>query len=126
MSEKETPEIVEEDTTDEVIEKSKELEASENEEVLQAQSVEEEVSEQDESSEEVSDDQVETAAEESVEPAPKTPPVKKGLMERRPSFSQSSVPNAHKGYSSITPVIMMLIVSVFLLLSIIFATASIN
>ncbi len=35
----------------------------------------------------------------------------KGLMERRESFSQSSVPNAHRGYSSKMPRIMMGIIA---------------
>ena len=58
--------------------------------------------------------------------APPAPAEKKGLMQRRPSFAQSSVPNAHKGYSTTPPVIMLLIVSVFVLLSIIFATAAVG
>lgn len=50
---------------------------------------------------------------------------KKGLMERRPNYSQSSVPNAHRGYSGTPPIIMLLIISVFVLLSIIFATSAV-
>jgi len=58
------------------------------------------------------------------EPVNEAPAVKKGLMERRESFEQSSVPNAHKGYSSTPPIIMLLIVSAFIVVSLIFATAA--
>ncbi|MGB2690973.1 MAG: hypothetical protein WBB48_10080 [Thermodesulfobacteriota bacterium] len=103
MSEKETPESVEEQVEEESAELTEEVEAS-----------------QDNVNEEV-----EASAEEAEETAPKIPAEKKGLMERRSSFAQSSVPNAHKGYSTTPPVIMLLIVSVFVLLSIIFATAAV-
>lgn len=106
MSEKETPETAEEqiqETSEEVKEEqSQELEASEDQ------------GESEEASQEAE-----------TEAAPPAPVEKKGLMERRPSYSQSSVPNAHKGYSGTPPVIMLLIISVFVLLSIIFATAAI-
>ncbi len=49
----------------------------------------------------------------------------KGLMERRQSFAQSSVPNAHKGYNSDLPIIMIIIISLFILISLIFATAAV-
>jgi hypothetical protein len=49
----------------------------------------------------------------------------KKLMERRESFEQSSVPNAHKGYSGTPPIVMLLIVSAFIVVSLIFATAAI-
>ncbi|HKQ33101.1 MAG TPA: hypothetical protein VJV40_07845 [Thermodesulfobacteriota bacterium] len=45
----------------------------------------------------------------------------KGLMERRASFSQSSVPNAHKGYSGKTPRVMMGIIAVLFIVSFILA-----
>ncbi|HVY55969.1 MAG TPA: hypothetical protein VHC46_09460 [Thermodesulfobacteriota bacterium] len=45
----------------------------------------------------------------------------KGLMERRASFSQSSVPNAHRGYSGKTPRIMMGIIAVLFIVSFILA-----
>ncbi|MCZ6685537.1 MAG: hypothetical protein O6849_06105 [Candidatus Dadabacteria bacterium] len=45
-------------------------------------------------------------------------------MERRESFEQSSVPNAHKGYGSTPPIVMLLIVSAFIVVSLIFATAA--
>ncbi len=45
----------------------------------------------------------------------------KGLMERRESFSQSSVPNAHRGYSSKMPRIMMGIILAMFIVSFILA-----
>lgn len=45
----------------------------------------------------------------------------KGLMERRASFSQSSVPNAHKGYSGKTPRVMMGIIAILFIVSFILA-----
>lgn len=45
----------------------------------------------------------------------------KGLMERRASFSQSSVPNAHRGYSGRTPRVMMVIIAVLFITSFILA-----
>lgn len=105
MSEKETPESLEEQGQQEISEEIEEVQASEQE----------------------SEDQVEASSEEpeeTISEAP-APVVKKGLMERRPVYSQSSVPNAHRGYSETPPVIMLLIVSVFILLSIIFATAAV-
>jgi len=45
-------------------------------------------------------------------------------MERRESFEQSSVPNAHKGSSGTPLIIMLLIVSAFIVVSLIFATAA--
>lgn len=45
----------------------------------------------------------------------------KGLMERRESFAQSSVPNAHRGYSSKTPRVMMGIILVMFVVSFILA-----
>ena len=104
MSEKETPESLEEQGQEEVVEANKGLEASE-EKVIEEASPEDE--------------------EKAQETAPEVPVEKKGLMERRPSFAQSSVPNAHKGYSTNPPVVMLLIVAVFVLISIIFATAAV-
>jgi hypothetical protein len=106
MSEKETPEIKEEqnlgaENSQEVEEVQAAEEAQEYTEVVEAEEAE-----------------IETAAE---VPAPK-----KGLMERRESFDQSSVPNAHKGYTATPPIIMLIIVSAFIVLSLIFATAAIN
>jgi len=46
---------------------------------------------------------------------------KKGLMQRRKSFSQGSVPNAHRGYNPKTPVVMLGIIAVFLIASFILA-----
>ena len=106
MSEKEAPESVEEqgqEEQEEAVEANEELEASE-EYVIE---------------------EVEASAEQAQETAPEAPVEKRGLMQRRPSFAQSSVPNAHKGYSETPPVIMLLIVSVFVLVSIIFATAAV-
>lgn len=111
MSEKETPE-----TAEEQIEKT--FEEVKAEEAQEEQSQELEASEDQEESEQGSQ-------EAETEAAPPAPVEKKGLMERRPSYSQSSVPNAHRGYSATPPVIMLLIISVFVLLSIIFATAAI-
>lgn len=62
---------------------------------------------------------------ETTDSAPAAVAIKKGLMERRESFDQSSVPNAHKGYSPTPPVIMLLIVSAFIVVSLIFATAAV-
>lgn len=45
----------------------------------------------------------------------------KGLMERRASFTQSSVPNAHRGYSGKTPRVMMVIIGVLFIVSFILA-----
>jgi hypothetical protein len=45
----------------------------------------------------------------------------KGLMERRASFEQSSVPNAHRGYSGKTPRVMMGIIAVLFIMSFILA-----
>jgi len=103
MSEKEAPETIEEQTQ-EVAETTQAVEASQED----------------------SNEVVEAAAEEANDTTPEAPPEKKGLMERRPSFAQSSVPNAHRGYSGTPPVIMLLIISVFVLLSIIFATAAVG
>jgi hypothetical protein len=46
---------------------------------------------------------------------------RKGLMERRESFAQSSVPNAHRGYSGKPPRIMLGIIAVLFLMSFILA-----
>ncbi len=51
--------------------------------------------------------------------APDAP--KKGLMQRRKSFAQTSVPNAHRGYNPKTPVVMLGIIAVFLIASFILA-----
>jgi hypothetical protein len=45
----------------------------------------------------------------------------KGLMERRASFEQSSVPNAHRGYSGKTPRVMMGIIAILFIVSFILA-----
>lgn len=120
MSEKETPESVEEQVNEEVTETEQEMESS-------AEETQEEASESGEKIEASAEEVEEEAevAEEVQEKAPQAPPVKKGLMERRPSYSQSSVPNAHRGYSGMPPIIMLLIISVFVLLSIIFATSAV-
>lgn len=52
------------------------------------------------------------------------PAVKRGLMERRESFSQSSVPNAHRGYNPKTPIVMMCIVAFMVVLSFILAAVT--
>ena len=119
MSEKETPESVEE-VNEEISETDQELEASAEE--TQAEAAE--PGEMEASSNDLQEE-AEVAAEEVEEEAPQAPAVKKGLMERRPSYSQSSVPNAHRGYSGTPPIIMLLIISVFILLSIIFATSAV-
>lgn len=49
---------------------------------------------------------------------------KKGLMERRESFSQSSVPNAHRGYNPKTPVVMMCIIAFMVVLSFVLAAVT--
>ena len=83
-----------------------------------------------ETQEEVSEEIEEVKAEEATSPepeaAPAAPPVKKGLMERRPNYSQSSVPNIHRGYSTNPPIIMLLIISLLVLLSVIFGMAAIS
>lgn len=57
--------------------------------------------------------------------APKaSPKVKKGLMERRESFLQSSVPNAHRGYNPKTPVVMLCIVAFMVVLSFVLAAVT--
>lgn len=121
MSEKETPESVEEEFNEEISETTRELETSAEE--TQAEAVEQ--GEEMEASSNDLQEEAEVAAEEVEEKAPQAPVFKKGLMERRSSFSQSSVPNAHRGYSGTPPIIMLLIISVFLLLSIIFATSAV-
>ena len=45
----------------------------------------------------------------------------KGLMERRESFAQSSVPNARRGFSSKAPRIMMGIIAIMFIVSVILA-----
>ncbi|MEW6144079.1 MAG: hypothetical protein AB1598_03565 [Thermodesulfobacteriota bacterium] len=45
----------------------------------------------------------------------------KGLMQRRESFAQSSVPNAHRGYSGKPPRVMMGIIACLFVLSFILA-----
>jgi hypothetical protein len=52
------------------------------------------------------------------------PAAKKGLMERRESFSQSSVPNAHRGYNPKTPVVMMCIIAFMVVLSFVLAAVT--
>ena len=52
------------------------------------------------------------------------PKVKKGLMERRESFAQSSVPNAHRGYNPKTPVVMLFIVAFMVVLSFVLAAVT--
>jgi len=121
MSEKETPDTVEEQVNEEVTETGEEMEASADETHEEAPEPVEEI----EASTEDIQEETEVA-EEPEEEAPQAPAAKKGLMERRPSYSQSSVPNAHRGYSGTPPIIMLLIISVFLLLSIIFATAAVT
>jgi hypothetical protein len=59
-------------------------------------------------------------AEEALKPKPH-PREGKGLMERRESFSQSSVPNSHRGYNGKTPRIMMGIIAFLFVLSFILA-----
>ena len=57
-------------------------------------------------------------------PAVKKDLAKKGLMERRESFSQSSVPNAHRGYNPKTPVVMMCIIAFMVVLSFVLAAVT--
>ena len=116
MSEKETPKTIEEQTHEEVSDETQEL-----------SSVEEVPASEAEVHEEVTPEEIQASAEDAQEESiPQVPAEKKGLMERRASFAQSSVPNAHKGYSGTPPIIMLLIISVFFLLSIIFGTAAIG
>ncbi len=46
---------------------------------------------------------------------------KKGLMQRRESFAQSSVPNSHRGYSGKPPRVMMVIIVTMFIVSFILA-----
>lgn len=116
MSEKENPEMNEEQTQQEEL-------SEEIEEVhAEAQAVEEGTREL-EAVEDTGEHTEEVEAE--IETAAEVPAPKKGLMERRESFTQSSVPNAHKGYSPTPPIIMLLIVSAFIIVSLIFATAAV-
>ncbi len=116
MSEKENPEIEEEQTQQEEL-------SEEIEEVhAEAETVEEETREL-EAAEDTQEQAEEVEAE--TETAAEVPARRKGLMERRKSFDQSSVPNAHKGYSGTPPIIMLLIVSAFVVVSLIFATAAV-
>ena len=55
-----------------------------------------------------------------AEPAPVGP--KKGYMQRRKSFAQGSVPNAHRGYNPKTPVVMLGIIFAMLVVSFILAS----
>jgi hypothetical protein len=59
-------------------------------------------------------------AEESAKPKTHTAD-KKGLMKRRESFAQTSVPNAHRGYSPKPPRVMMGILAILFILSFILA-----
>lgn len=104
MSEKETPESVEMHEREEAVEEIEEVEAQSSEE---------------------EPENIEAASEVQEKTVPEAPAAKKGLMQRRPDYSQSSVPNAHRGYSGTPPIIMLLIISVFVLLSIIFATSAV-
>lgn len=123
MSEKETPEKNEEQTLEtEVSEGTQELKAEESQAKVQQENPEELEAAQDTQEH----TEVVEAEEAEIESASEVPAPKKGLMERRESFEQSSVPNAHKGYSGTPPIIMLIIVSVFFLLSLIFATAAVN
>jgi len=123
MSEKETPEIKEEQNQGtEVSEEAQEVKSEESQaEVQQENPAELEAAHDTQEHAEVAE-----AEEAEIETAEEVPAPKKGLMERRESFDQSSVPNAHKGYSGTPPIIMLLIVSAFIVLSLIFATAAIN
>lgn len=59
-----------------------------------------------------------------VEKPPQRTAPKKGLMERRESFAQTSVPNAHRGSSGKPPVIMLGIVLILFIASFILAAIS--
>lgn len=68
----------------------------------------------------------ETAAEKEAKPEKPSSPKKhdtseKGLMERRESFDQASVPNAHKGYSGKHSIVMLLVVVAMFIVSYILA-----
>ncbi len=67
--------------------------------------------------------EAEEKAAEAHAPEPR-PQEKKGLMERRESFAQSSVPNAHRGYNPKTPVVMLCIVAFMVVLSFILAAVT--
>lgn len=86
-----------------------------------AEKVEEEVAAKEAEVEEVQGD-AEAAPEETPAPAPEGP--KKGLMQRRKSFAQSSVPNAHRGYNPKTPVIMLGIIFLMLVASFVLASVA--
>lgn len=64
-------------------------------------------------------EQVEEAVEQKE--AASVPGLKKGLMQRRKSFAQGSVPNAHRGYNPKTPVVMLGIILVMFIASFILA-----
>ena len=118
MSEKVNPEVKEEETQEEVV--------SEETQEVKAQQSRKQGTQEPQAAEETQEHAEEAQAEEAdIESAAEVPAPKKGLMERRESFDQSSVPNAHKGYSGTPPVIMLLIISVFFLISLIFATAAV-
>ena len=68
--------------------------------------------------------EAEVEAKEASKPKAHTPVPKKGLMERRQSFAQTSVPNAHKGYNPKTPVVMLGIIVIFFVASFILASIS--
>ena len=109
---KDAPEEVKEEAVEQVeaaAEKVEEqVEAKEAAEEAQAEAAQEEAP-------------VEEAQEEAqAEPAPDAP--KKGYMQRRKSFAQGSVPNAHRGYNPKTPVVMLGIIFVMLVASFILAS----
>lgn len=93
-------------------------EASEETELEAAEKVEAEVEEKEAESAEP-EPEVEEPKEARAEAAAGAS--KKGLMERRKSFAQSSVPNAHRGYNPKTPVVMLGIIAVFVIVSFILA-----
>ncbi len=68
--------------------------------------------------------EVKVEAKEESQSKAHAPSPKKGLMERRKSFSQSSVPNAHKGYNPKTPVVMLGIIVILFVASFILASIS--
>jgi hypothetical protein len=53
------------------------------------------------------------------------PSPRKGLMERRESFAQTSVPNAHRGYSGKPPRVMMVIIAALFVISFILAAITV-
>lgn len=129
----------EEKSAEEEAETKKEAESVEKAEAAAAEEAEAEAARKEEAeaarkAEEAASEEVEAEAAEKVEekveakeasePKTRHKGPKKGLMERRESFSQTSVPNAHKGYNPKTAVVMLGIIVIFFVTSFILAALS--